>query len=69
MTGYCADIELVYNAIIALAVVQPYHDGGAGADVDSANDSESLVSLLCDKLSGTQVTQPSDKHSALRLRL
>jgi len=51
----CADIELVYNAVIALVMVQPFH-GSAG---------ETLVNMLCDKLAG----QPADKQCALRLRL
>jgi len=49
----CADIELAYNAVIALVMVQPVHSG------------ESLINVLCEKLGG----QPGDKQSALRLRL
>ena len=50
----CAvDVELVYNAIIALVMVQPFHSG------------EVLINELCDKLGG----QPGEKQNALRLRL
>jgi len=49
----CADIELVYNAIIALVMVQPFHTG------------ETLINVLCEKLGG----QTGDKQSPLRLRL
>jgi len=50
---YRTDIELVYNAVIALVMVQPYQSG------------ETLTNILCEKLGG----QPGDKHSSLRLRL
>jgi len=53
MSCCCADIELVYNAVIALVMVQPFHSG------------EMLISVLCEKLTG----QPGDKQSPLRLRL
>lgn len=49
-----ADIELVYNAVIALVMVQPFHNGG-----------ETLINVLCEKLAG----QTADRQSALRLRL
>lgn len=48
-----ADAELVFNAVIALAMVQPFHTG------------ETLISVLCEKLGG----HPGDKQSSLRLRL
>jgi len=53
MSCYCADIELVYNAVIALVMVQPFHSG------------EMLINVLCEKLTG----QPGDKLCPLRLRL
>jgi len=51
-----ADIELVYNAVIALVMVQPFDDGG-----------ETVINLLCEKLAGLSLS--ADKQSALRLRL
>jgi len=48
-----ADLELVFNAIIALVMVQPFHNG------------ESLTTSLCEKLHA----QPGDKRNTLRLRL
>ena len=47
------DLELVFNAIIALVVVQQFEIG------------EGLVNTLCDKL----LSQSGDKRNALRLRL
>jgi len=49
----CTDTELVFNAVIALVMVQPFHSG------------EALINVLCEKLAG----QPGDKHGSLRLRL
>jgi len=48
-----ADLELVFNAVIALVMVQPFHTG------------ETLIAALCEKLHA----QPGDKRNALRLRL
>ena len=53
MAFCCADTELVFNAIIALVMVQPFHSG------------ETLINILCEKLSG----QSGDKQGSLRLRL
>ena len=53
VAGCCTDAELVFNAVIALAMVQPFHTG------------ETLISVLCEKLGG----HPGDKQSSLRLRL
>jgi len=49
----CVDTELAFNAIIALVMVQPFHNG------------ETLINVLCEKLAG----QPGDKQGPLRLRL
>lgn len=48
-----ADLELVFNAIIALVMGQPFHIG------------ETLTASLCGKL----LAQPGDKRNILRLRL
>jgi len=53
VAGCCTDAELVFNAVIALVMVQPFHTG------------ETLISVLCEKLGG----HPGDKQSSLRLRL
>ena len=50
---HCSDLELVFNAIIALVMVQPFHVG------------EALITSLCDKLHA----QSGDKRNILRLRL
>jgi hypothetical protein len=48
-----SDLELVFNATIALVMVQPFQTG------------ETLTAALCEKLHA----QPGDKRNALRLRL